>query len=159
MADFELSLEGLEALLAKLGADIAPQLQATAMVLGQSLARTLGDAPGPSNSPVIWASPKQRAFYFAMRRKAGLPAQYTRTSDAMSQKYEQGWAVRADGDTDAIVGNAAMGYAKYVGSVTYQTEQHRATGWKTDKTAVQELRDSGVVEEQVAALGKRLTGG
>ena len=92
---------------------------------------------GQSHRPVIWASEKSRRFYFAMR--AGwFASNYTRNSDAMSQRLGPGWTVRKQSQATYIVGNKAT-YAAWVQSAKRQQPQHKATGWKTDAQAVDEL--------------------
>jgi len=103
----------------------------------------------PQHRPVIWPSEKARRYYFAMRRKAGLPMKYTRGSDPMSQRLQQSWTV-ARGNEEATVGNRAT-YAPYVASEQYQTEQHKATGFTTDAQAWEKVQRSGVVDKIVQA--------
>lgn len=114
-----------------------------------ALQKPLQHYPGPSHSPVIWASEKQRRWYFAMRRKAGLPLEYTRRSDRMSQRLHAQWSIRRS-ETEAVLGNRAT-YAPYVQSSQYQTAQHAATGWVTDKQAADEAISSGQVKRIVDA--------
>jgi hypothetical protein len=90
------------------------------------------------SGPVIWPSEKARRFYFAMRRKAGLPMKYTRGSDPMSQRLQQSWTVERR-PTSATLGNRAT-YAPYVASDEFQTEQHAATGFTTDKQAAEKVQ-------------------
>ena len=130
---------------------------AFAQQIGQRAGRKIGEQlryylvkyPGASHSPVIWASRKQRAWYFANRQEMGLPLEYTRTSDPMSQKLGQSWTVAATSD-GAIVGTRAT-YAPYVQSAAQQSAQHAATGWKTDVDAVGELERSKLIERIVLA--------
>ena len=117
---------------------LAQVTQSSALQIGHELVSAMQRYPGPSHSPVKWASKKQRAFYFAMRRAKGLPAKYTRISDPMSQKLKQSWGVVKRGITGAIAGNRAL-YGPLVQSDEHQTEQHRTTGWITDKGAVEQL--------------------
>ena len=84
--------------------------------------------PGPANSPVIWASEKQRKYYFAMRRAQGLPLAYTRQSDSMSERLLESWAVEPYGTTGALLKNSAT-YAPYVIGEDQQP-QHAMTGWR-----------------------------
>lgn len=105
--------------------------------------------PGPSNSPVKWPSEKARRYYFAMRREAGLPMKYTRGSDPMSQRMQASWGV-SRGTGEATLGSRAT-YAPYVASDQYQTAQHAATGFTTDKQAVERVIADGTVKRIVEA--------
>lgn len=105
--------------------------------------------PAGVHSPVIWASEKQRRWYYAMRREAGLPLKYTRGSDPMSQRIGGSWAIRRQPES-AILGNRAT-YAPYVQSSEYQTAQHEATGWTTDEQAAEKIVDDGTVKRIVEA--------
>jgi hypothetical protein len=143
--------EEVQRLLAGLsGSGIEKAMQGAAFKIAQEAQTKLMHYPGLSNSPVKWASAKQRGWYFAMRRKRGLPAEYTRISDPMSQKLRQSWAVEKVGDTGAVVGTRVT-YAPYVQGEDDQQPQHKATGWKTEKDAVEDLKARSVVERVVLA--------
>jgi len=103
----------------------------------------------PQHTPVIWPSEKSRRYYFAMRREAGLPMKYTRGSDPMSQRLQQSWTI-ARRPTSATLGNRAT-YAPYVASDQYQTEQHAATGFTTDKQAAEQVIESGTMKRIIDA--------
>jgi len=105
--------------------------------------------PGPAHKPVIWPSEKARRYYFAMRREAGLPMKYTRGSDPMSQRIQQSWTI-ARRPTEATLGNRAT-YAPYVASEQYQTDQHAATGFTTDRQAAEQVIQSGVMKRIIDA--------
>jgi len=98
---------------------------------------------------VKWPSEKSRRYYFAMRREAGLPMKYTRGSDPMSQRMQQSWTI-ARRPTSATLGNRAT-YAPYVASDQYQTEQHAATGFTTDKQAAEQVIESGTMKRIIDA--------
>lgn len=147
----------LEAFLAKLSpANFVKAINRAAVKIAEQIKNRLAPYPGPPSHPLKWASRKQRAWYFAMRRAAGLPDEYTRTSDPMSQKLGQSWAVqeRPDG---AILGSRAD-YADRVQSEERQTAMHAATGWTTDVKAVEEVEASGIIgriiEAEIADLLK-----
>jgi len=110
--------------------------------------------PGPAHQPVIWPSEKARRYYFAMRREAGLPLKYKRSSDPMSQRLQHSWGI-VRRPAEAVLGNRAT-YAPYMASSQYQTEQHAATGFTTDEQAAEKAVESGVVarivEAQVQAI-------
>lgn len=132
-------------------------LDATVLAAAESLRRRIAVYPGPSHQPVIWASEKSRRFYFAMRRQGGLPPGYTRQSDPMSQRLGPGWAVRKVGQAVYIVGNKST-YASWVQSAASQQAQHKATGWKTDEQAVDELNKSGDIERAGQQAMRKIAG-
>jgi hypothetical protein len=101
--------------------------------------------PGASNSPVIWASEKQRRYYFWLRRSRGLDLRYSRGSDAMSQQLSKSWTISHLGQTDALVDNKAS-YGPFVQSAEFQSAQHKATGWITDEKGIDNVQRSGDVE-------------
>jgi hypothetical protein len=142
MADsVEFRFEGLDRLIIKLDRDVRPILQAGALAIGERLRGEIAVYPEGVHSPVIWKSDKQRRFYFWMRRKQGLPKGYTRLFDKMSQKLGPSWTVEPYEETNARVGNRAT-YAKFVQGAVAQQPQHAATGWITDKQAVEAFRKS-----------------
>jgi len=138
-----IKVEGLDALKRKLGADWTKPIQDGAVAVGQEIRNVVAEYPeGKVNSPVIWASEKQRRWWFASRREANLPFKYTRNSDAWSQRLGPSWTVRPEGQTNAVVGTKAT-YGPWVQSAEKQTAQHKATGWVTDKEAVEEVERGG----------------
>ena len=84
------TFQGLDQLQAALGQLTGPGLKAviqrSALQIGHNLVERLKRYPTGHNEPVKWASAKQRAWYFASRRAAGLSPRYVRISDPMSQK-------------------------------------------------------------------------
>ena len=110
--------------------------------------------PGPAHKPVIWPSEKARRYYFAMRREAGLPMKYKRGNDPMSQRVQQSWTVHSRQES-ATLGNRAT-YAPYVASDQYQTEQHKATGFKTDAQAVEKVMSDGTMNRIINAQIKAM---
>jgi len=138
----ELRIEGLDRLIIKLDRDVRPILQAGALAIGEIVRNEIATYPGPAHSPVIWASDKQRKFYFWMRRKQGLTKGYTRLFDKMSQKLGPSWTVEPHEETNARVGTRAT-YAKFVQSSAFQQPQHTASGWITDKEVVENIKKSG----------------
>jgi hypothetical protein len=124
-------------------AKIDKVLRASTYAVGQLVQGELQKSTPPAHRPVIWSNAKARRYYFAMRRKAGLPLRYTRQSDPMSQRVQRGWTVLHHNRTDAIVRNRGVRYARFVQAAQYQTAQHRATGWMTDVQAVKNVERSG----------------
>lgn len=143
--EFSLELRGFDELIAALGASIDPALKEITFAVGELVRSEIAVYPGPAHRPVIWASDKSRRYYFAMRRRAGLPLAYTRNSDPMSQRLGPSWTVAHLGQTDAVVANKAQ-YGPFVQAAQYQTAQHKATGWITDERAIQNVERSGDVE-------------
>lgn len=116
--------------------------------------------PGPSHSPVIWASEKQRRWYFASRRAAGLPMEYDRLTDPMSKQVGMNWTVRQTAD-GAIVGND-VDYAAYVQGYQVQSAQHKATGWVTEKSAAEQTFEQSmtqIIDKEMKRVLKGLTSG
>ena len=99
--------------------------------------------PGPSHKPVIWANDNQRKFYFASRK--GLPPNYTRQSDPMSQRMAKSWVVRENSSISFSVVQSAT-YAEYVIGEKQQP-QHAATGWKKVSQIVADLNTSRKVQQ------------
>jgi hypothetical protein len=150
----ELTIEGLDAvqrLLAGLsGPGLDRTLQKAALGIAREAKVKLTTPPGPSNSPVIWASDAQRRAYFAKRGEKHLDPKYARISDPWSEKLEQSWVAVPWGDSGAIVGTKVP-YAPYVMSKDNQQPQHKATGWTTEADVVDDLKSRNVVERIAVA--------
>ncbi|MBU0495048.1 MAG: hypothetical protein KKA73_13435 [Chloroflexi bacterium] len=71
-----------------------------------------------------------------------------------SEQLGQSWAVEQEG-TGAILGTR-VSYAPPVQGAETQTGRHAATGWKTDEQAVNEVLESGVIDDMLfdAVLGQ-----
>jgi len=147
-------LEQLQRALANLvGPGLAKFKKEATYGVAKALRTPMQTPPGPSHSPVLWASAKQRAWYFAARRKAGLPLKYSRESDPWSQRIRDRWVIQR-GDDYAVLGNKAK-YSVYVQSSQYQSEQHEATGWTTDEKAVERIMGDGTMRAIIeSTLGK-----
>lgn len=115
--------------------------QAASIATAKELEAEARPYPGPANSPVEWASEKQRRFYFAMRREQGLPYGYTRQSDGMSERIMESWAIEPYGETGALLKNSAT-YAPYVIGEDQQP-QHALTGWRKLADVANEFFSSG----------------
>lgn len=144
-------MENVQRLMQRLkGAALSKALQTASRKLAEQARSTMMRYPGPPSHPIKWASNKQKRYYFAMRRKAGLPMEYTRTSDPMSQKLRHSWVVEKYGDTGAVVGTRVT-YAAFVQSAALQQPMHAATGWGTDKEAIEDLEKKNLIERVVMA--------
>lgn len=142
----------------KLDPDKVDKVLSTATYnIGKLVRAEVMKQPGPSHSPVLWASARQRRYYFAMRRKAGLPLKYARETDPMSKKLMRGWKLRHLGKTDAEVRNETP-YGRYVQAQRYQSAQHRATGWVTDAQAVKAVEDRGSIQRVVQNAARKELG-
>jgi hypothetical protein len=116
-------------------------LQVASIATAKELEAEARPYPGPSSSPVTWQSRQQQAAYFAMRRAQGLTPNYTRQSDAMSERLIESWVVEPYGVASAVLKNSAT-YAPYViGDEQY--EQHRLTGWRKLGDVAKEFFASG----------------
>lgn len=146
MITFE--VEGLDELLKRLGVNLKPVLSVVTFAVGEQVRGKVATYPKGSHQPVKWSSLKQRRFYHAMRREQGLPLKYTRNSDPMSQRLGASWATAHHGETDAVVMPKAT-YAQWVQGSTTQWQQHAASGWVTDRQAIDQVRDSGVIPDIV----------
>jgi hypothetical protein len=142
---FSVSVEGIEKLLKDLDIPLKPVLKDITFAVGELVRSEIAVYPGGSHKPVIWASERQRRYYFAMRREAGLSPGYTRNSDPMSQRLANSWTLSHLGSTDALLDSKAS-YGPWVQNEIYQTAQHAATGWITDEKAVKNVEKSGDVE-------------
>lgn len=158
--EIDVKVIGLDKLITELerigGGGFARMIQRATRKIGEHTKSLLMRYPGPSHSPVKWASDKQRRWWFASRAKANLPPDYTRISDAWSQRLKDSWVV-APVRLGVSVGTPVT-YAGYVMSQAKQTAQHKATGWQTDADVVTEVEKSGVIEavfsgEIEAAIG------
>ena len=142
---FSVSVVGIEKLLKDLNVPLDPVLRDITFAVGELVRSEIAVDPGPSHQRVIWASERQRRYYFWMRREAGLSPGYSRGNDDMSQSLRNSWTISHHGSTDAIVDNKAS-YGPWVQNEIYQTAQHKATGWITDEKAVKNVEKSGDVE-------------
>jgi hypothetical protein len=145
MMQFSVHVDGIEKLLKDLGIPLKPVLKEITFAVGELVQKEIAVYPGGSHSPVIWASERQRRYYFAMRYAAGLSPKYDRGSDAMSKQLLNAWKVSHHGATDALVDNQTN-YGPWVQNEIYQSAQHKATGWITDEKAVKNVEKSGDVE-------------
>ena len=151
-----LTIEGLDELLRDLNVPLEPVLSDITFAAGELVRSEMAVYPGPAHKPVIWASLKQRRYYFWLRRSRGLPLQYTRNSDPMSQRLGPGWTVSHLGQTDALASNKAT-YGPFVQDALRQTAQHKATGWITDARGVSNVERSGDVERVAEKIVKQKT--
>ena len=131
------------------GAGLQIVASKAAVKVGWEFERRLDrEPPSNRNYPLKWASRKQRAWYFASRRAAGKPIEYTR-GESGSQQLSNSWEVSRTSD-GAIVGTPAT-YGVWAQSNQYQTEMHKITGWPTDRSVDEELRRMGIIPQLVAA--------
>ena len=145
VSDFSIEIKGLAALTRKLGAQrVNDMIRKTTLGVAEVLKGHLAKYPGPSHRPVVWSSRKQRAWYFAMRAKQGLPLKYARNSDSMSQRLGPSWATKNQGQ-NAIIGTRVT-YARWVQNEEEQQPMHRATGWITDQGAIEKAQQEGAAE-------------
>ena len=133
------------------GEQMMKPMSKAAVKIGEQLKERLMVQGGRPNYPLKWASEKQRRWYFASRKAAGLDPHYTRDTDPWSQHSRQAWAVEAKPSVGgALVGNRAT-YSPWVYSDEFQTEMHKDTGHKTDKQAVEEIQRSGIMARHIEA--------
>lgn len=154
----KMHIDGFADLQRMLGEAGRPLLKRISLAVAVSLHDRIAQYPGPVVHPIQWKTARQRRFYFAMRRKAGLPLKYARRTDPQSQRMVDRWAYGPYGDVGAVVGTTAT-YAPYVQDAEKQQPFHRNTGWVTDKQAVEQTIASGDVERIVHQLVTRALGG
>jgi hypothetical protein len=143
------SFEELSRALDKMDETVLKGIKRGAFKIGEHAKNKLMRYPGRPSYPIKWASKKQRSWYFASRRAAGLDIRYTRKSDPWSQRLQQSWSVEKTTD-GAIVGSRAT-YAPFVQSSELQEPMHEATGWRTDAQAVEEIDKSGLIMRTIQA--------
>ena len=142
-----LEIKGLDVLMAKLGQGATPVLRTLTRGIAEEVKGEIARYPGPVKRPIQWASDKQRRWWFATRRKAGL-GPYVRNSDPWSQRLGPSWATAQRGETSAVVGTRVT-YAPWVQSARLQQPMHANTGWVTDEQAVKTVNESGEVENML----------
>jgi len=136
MTNITVEIRGLDALVRKYGAGADTIIKAVTRDVAEAIKTQIAVKPPPSHSPVIWASAKQRAWYFWARKRDNLPPQYARGTDDWSKTLEKSWTTENRG-LDAVLGPGDIAYAPYVQSKEKQTRQHAATGWVTDEQAIE----------------------
>ncbi len=142
-------IEGLERVQGILRQDWKKVIQRACLKVGALVQRQLETFPPDSHQPVIWQSERQRRWWHASRAEAGLDIKYTRESDPWSKRLHTSWTTREQGDSGSVV-STFVDYAPYVqadaaqGGIRQQP-QHFATGWVTDKQAVDTVKASGDV--------------
>jgi len=157
---------GLDKVQARLRTDLTAPLRTAAMAIAELVRNQIAQYPQSPRHPIRWASAKQRRFYFAMRKRAGLPVAYTRQFDPMSQRLGPSWTVAPHGEMGAKVATR-VSYAPYVqegamplplhlrllpflprGEESHPRQQpfHRDSGWMTDVQAVQNVSRSGQIK-------------
>jgi hypothetical protein len=150
------SIEGVEALLKDLKVPLAPILSDITFASAELLQKEMAVYPGPSHQPVLWASAAERARYHAQRRTLGLPLKYQRTTDYMSRQLLEGWSLLRTNQTDTLLSNRVH-YGPFVQSAEFQSPQHKATGWITDKKGIANVERSGDVERVAQRIVARKT--
>ena len=140
---FEFEIHGDDALIAKLNKFHPEVIPAATRAIAEALKGFLAKYPGPVHKPIQWASPAQRTWYINARRQAGL-GPYRRNSDPWSQRLGPSWAT-ANRGMDAVVGTRVT-YAPWVQSDKQQQPMHKATGWVTDKQAIDKAKEERVAE-------------
>jgi len=150
-----LRIEGLDQLRRKLGRGVEPAISAATLAIAEEVRSEMGRYPGPSHSPVLWKSQKQKAAYFASRK--GLPLKYSRQSDPMSQRLGPSWFSAKHGSIGAKAATR-VSYAPWVQSKERQSPQHAATGWRTDEQAIKRVVESGAVQRILKQAVRRHLG-
>jgi hypothetical protein len=73
--------------------------------------------------------------------------------------YGRRWTTRVTGSGSGLIGRVGnnVPYAPWVGSAMFQTRFHAATGWRTDRSAV-EQNEAAIVADFAAAVDRALAG-
>ena len=142
---YRIEVKGIEEIQRKLGVNLGSSLMPAFRGVGEEVRKEVAQYPGPVSHPIQWASDKQRRAYFAQRHDKGLSPGYTRQSDPMSQRLGPSWAVEAS--PMRVVVGTRVGYAPYVQADEMQQPMHKATGWRTDKQAVEIVEKSGKIQQ------------
>lgn len=138
--NFTITINGLEQLRAKLSQESwETKVKALTRGIAEDIRTRMAVTPPPVHYPIKWASPKQRAAYFAKRR-GNLP--YVRESDSWSQRLLASWTTE-NRDINAVVGTV-VDYAPWVQNSERQQLMHKATGWVTDEDAIKGTLDADV---------------
>lgn len=146
-------VDGAEAVSRRLNVNIMDAIRPGIMALAAEVKNRLQADPPPAHSPVIWASAKQKRWWFAHRSEKGLPLDYTRESDPESQRLRASWAIQPTKD-GAIVGTRTL-YAPWVQAAQPtsaggpQTAQHKATGWVTDEKVAGDIEREKIAVDAI----------
>ena len=149
MIGISITIQGIEQIVAKYSGGADRIVKAVTRDVGETVREQIARYPGPVHKPIIWASTKQRAWYFANRRGMG---PYVRQSDSWSQRLGPSWATENRG-LGAVVGTRVT-YAPWVQSAEKQTKQMAATGWVTDEQAVERANVQGAAERALSDVLK-----
>jgi len=134
-------IKGLDEVLRMLNVNPRPVLAATTFAVSEQVRGVLTPypaQPAPAN-PRRWY---ERGYGPRWRRQDG-----SMGGRKTSEQLGQTWATERQG-LDAALGTR-VSYAPWVQSEEHQAAVHQRTGWKTDEQAVNEVLDSGVVEEML----------
>lgn len=139
----EISLNGADRLIRKLERFHPEVIPAATRAIAEALKGYLAKYPGPVAKPIKWASMRQMIWYTNARKAAGL-GPYRRNSDPWSQRLGPSWAT-ANRGSDAVVGTRVT-YAPWVQSDKQQQPMHKATGWVTDKQAIEKAQQERIAD-------------
>lgn len=153
MADV-IEIQGLDELLKGLrslsGRGLRTAIRRASQAIGEEVkGRMMRYPPRRYGVKAVFASRKQRGFFFAALREGRIEVPYRRGQSPGSQDLKNKWVVQAR-DDGAVVGTP-VGYAPLVQSAREQTEMHRGTGWVTDEQVVAEVSKSDISERIVVA--------
>ncbi len=124
--------------------------QLAAPAIGEEIRLRLMRYPPPPKYPLRWASAKQ-AFYVKHVLRKGL-GPYVRRFDQMSQDLMHSWVVDTQRLPHEVVVGTRVSYAPYVQSAEKQQPFHADTGWITDRQAVQDVQQAGIVDDIVQRI-------
>lgn len=157
-----IQIEGLEALQRKLGRDITPEVRGfTAAVAKDIEGRIAPYAPATSaNWPVYNIGPHHKPNNYGRWYQRGYGPRWSRKDGSIggtksSEMMNRQWSIRPIGQWGQVIGNRAS-YANWVHAAVDQAGFHKARGWKTDKQAVTETVNSGIIGKLWSQVMRRL---
>lgn len=138
------TIEGLDDLMRKLGKNLRPYIQRGSMAIAKQIEGVVSKypAPGPWNMPGGPGSHWYKRGYGGRYLTVGGELRDYGGSEDLGKK----WTVGKTGRTGAKLKNTAS-YAEFVHSSENQTEFHGAHGWIVDEDAIKEVIDSGVIPD------------
>jgi len=136
-----------------LDGDLPRVMQLIAKGVGYEIKSVLQRYPARKSIPLSavggFASDKQRKWFFANMREGNIEVPYRRTD-----RLKNAWHVERHGKSGALVGNP-VNYGPLVQSSEHQTQMMEMIGWTTDEEAVEEVKDSGVIERIAGQVVQR----
>lgn len=157
-------IEGLDALQAKLGRDITPEVNGFVTAVGQDVMGRIAPYPAATeaNWPVYHIGPHTKPGNYGRWYERGYGPRWSRKDGSVggakrSEMMNRQWSMATPlaNRMSVVIGNRAS-YANWVHAAADQTAFHKRRGWKTDKQAVTETVNSGVIGKLWSQVMRRL---